>query len=262
VVEPRFAHENFHTDVWNNLGDNEDLAYRLANAGYKVVLTNVTNFYIDLAYNHSFYEIGQYWGGYVDLDKPFRFIPYNYYKNQTDYKTGKPVNIERYANRVRLNEDAKDNIVGIQAPLWAEIITSPERMEYLLLPKLFAVAERAWAKDPNWAIETDEAKAQQEYAHAWSVFVNEVGKRELPKMDYYGGGFNYRIPTVGVSEKEGNLYANIQLPGMTIRYTTDGSEPTATSPVYESPVPASGKVAFRAFNTEGRGGRTVNFTAR
>src|SRR5690606_21878455 len=51
VVEPRFAGENFHTDVWNNLGDNVDLAYRLANTGYQVVLTNVTNFYIDLAYN-------------------------------------------------------------------------------------------------------------------------------------------------------------------------------------------------------------------
>lgn len=262
VVEPRFAHENFHVDVWNNLGDNEDLAYRLANAGYKVVLTNVTNFYIDLAYNHSFYEIGQYWGGYVDLDKPFRFIPYNYYKNQTDYRTGNPVNIDRYANRVRLNDNAKGNIVGIQAPLWAEIINSPERMEYLLLPKLFAVAERAWAVDPDWAVEPDEAKAHEKYAHAWSVFVNEVGKRELPRMDYYGGGFNYRIPTVGVAEKEGNLYANIQLPGMTIRYTTDGSEPTADSPVYGNPVPASGKVSFRAFNTEGRGGRTVSFTAQ
>lgn len=261
VVEPRFAQENFHVDVWNNLGDNEDLAYRLANAGYKVILTNVTNFYFDLAYNHSFYEPGQYWGGYVDLDKPFRFIPYNYYKNQMDYKTGKPVSIDRYANRVRLNDDAKGNIVGIQAPLWSEIINSPERMEYLLLPKLFGLAERAWAKDPSWAEESNEAKAQEEYAHAWSVFVNEVGKRELPRLDYYGGGFNYRIPTVGIVEKEGKIHANIQLPGMMIRYTTDGSEPTMKSLVYESPIVSSGKVSFRAFNTEGRGGRAVNFTA-
>ncbi len=260
VVEPRFANENFHVDVWNNLGQNEDLAYRLANEGYKVVLTNVTNFYFDLAYNHSFYEVGQYWGGYVDLDKPFRFIPYNYYKNQIDYNTGSLISMDRYANRVRLNDSAKDNIVGIQAPLWSEIIISPERMEYLLLPKLFGLAERAWAEDPSWSVETDEGKAQTEYAHAWSVFVNEVGKRELPKLDHYAGGFNYRIPTVGIAEKEGKLHANIQLPGMTIRYSVDGSEPTMQSPVYENPIPASGKISFRAFNEEGRGGRTVSFT--
>src|SRR3546814_6264482 len=88
VVEPRLADSNFHTDVWNNLGDNVDLAYRLANAGYQVVLTNVTNFYIDLAYNNSFYEPGQYWGGYVDVEKPYRFAPYDYYRSLTTKASG------------------------------------------------------------------------------------------------------------------------------------------------------------------------------
>src|SRR5690606_2614470 len=121
VVEPRFAGENFHTDVWNNLGDNVDLAYRLANTGYQVVLTNVTNFYIDLAYNSSFYEPGQYWGGYVDVEKPFRFAPYNYYRSLATEASGE-----------QLTAAGRANIVGLQAPLWSEIITSPERMEYLL----------------------------------------------------------------------------------------------------------------------------------
>lgn len=261
VVEPEFAKRNVQVDVWNNLGDNIDLAYRLANAGYKVVLTNVTNFYIDLAYNNSYYEPGQYWGGYVDIDKPFRFVPYNYFKSQVDSQTGEPVDEVRFANRVHLNESAKENIVGIQAPLWAEKITSPERMEYLLLPKLFGLVERAWAQDPDWATTEDRQKAKDQYAHAWSVFVNTVGKKEIPKLNHYQGGFNYRIPTAGVLEKDGSLYANIQFPGMIIRYTTDGSEPTAASPIYESAVPFSGEISFRVFDQEGRGGRTVSLTA-
>ncbi len=257
VVEPRFASENFHADVWNNLGDNADLAYRLANAGYKVVLTNVTNFYFDLAYSHSFYEPGQYWGGYVDLDKPFRFIPYHYYRNQLDYATGKPVDVGRYAGMEQLTEAGRANIVGLQAPLWSEIITSPERMEYLLLPKLFGLAERAWAQNPDWATETDEAKAQAGYATAWSSFINTVAKRELPRLSHYAGGYQYRIPTAGIQQRDGKLHANVQFPGFDIRYTTDGSEPDMQSTRYTEPIAVSENVAFRVFDTEGRGGRTV-----
>src|SRR5690606_35365692 len=184
VVEPRFADENFHTDVWNNLGDNVDLAYRLANAGYQVVLTNVTNFYFDLAYSNSFYEPGQYWGGYVDIEKPFRFNPYDYYRSLDTKVTGE-----------RLTEAGRGNIVGLQAPLWSEIIVSPERMEYLLLPKLFGLAERAWAADPARATEPDEAKAKALYTADWSVFLNAVAKHELPRVSHYAGGYSYRIPT-------------------------------------------------------------------
>lgn len=246
VVEPRFAGENFHVDVWNNLGSNADLAYRLANAGYKVVLTNVTNFYFDLAYNESFHEPGQYWGGYVDIEKPFRFIPYDYYRSLETKVTGE-----------RLSEAGRANIVGLQAPLWSEIITTPERMEYLLLPKLFGLAERAWAADPAWATETDEAAAAESYARDWSVFLTTLARRELPRLDHYAGGYGYRIPTAGIVHREGKVYANVQFPGFVIRYTTDGLEPDGQSAVYTEPLPANGTVAFRVFTMEGRGGRTV-----
>ena len=246
VVEPRFAHEHFHTDVWNNLGDNVDLAYRLANAGYQVVLTNVSNFYIDLAYNSSYYEPGQYWGGYVDVGKPFRFAPFDYYRSLATEVTGE-----------RLTDVGRANIVGLQAPLWAEIITSTERMEYLLLPKLYGLAERAWAADPAWATEPDDAKAEELYMADWSVFLNAVAKRELPRMSHYAGGFAYRIPTAGVVERQGQLHANVQLPGFTIRYTVDGSEPTEESTRYTQPLAAENTVAFRVFDSDGRGGRTV-----
>src|SRR5690606_12329610 len=246
VVEPRFAEENFHTDVWNNLGDNVDLAYRLANAGYQVVLTNVTNFYIDLAYNNSFYEPGQYWGGYVDVDKPFRFVPYDYYRSLPVEASGE-----------QLTDAGRRNIVGLQAPLWAEIITSPERMEYLLLPTLYGFAERAWAASPAWAAEPDDAMHAELYAADRSVFLNAVGKRELPRASRYAGGFAYRIPTPGVIEQAGKLHANVQFPGFEIRYTTDGSEPTEQSMLYTEPLSASGTVAFRVFDGNGRGGRTV-----
>ena len=48
VPNKELAKKNMQVDVWNNLigSGAEDLAYRMANSGIKVVLTNVTNLYL------------------------------------------------------------------------------------------------------------------------------------------------------------------------------------------------------------------------
>ena len=244
VLDPRFAGENFHANVWNNLSPNEDLAYKLANAGYKVILTNVTNLYVDLSYNMNFEEPGQYWGGYVDIDKLFRFNPYK---------------LDQPANKEALTEKGKQNIIGLQAPLWSEIITNEGQLEYLMLPKLLGLAERSWAPAPEWASQPDAKKAASAYSYAWSEFINVVAKKELPRLDSYAGGFRYRIPTPGLSMVDGKVLANVQLPGFEIRYTTDGSEPGKTSKLYVEPITETKNLSFRVFNTSGRGSRSVKY---
>ena len=259
VPNETYAAEKFRVNVWLNSpgSGSEDLAYRMANAGYKVILTAVTHLYLDLAYNPSSGEPGQYWGGYVDIDKPFYFIPYNYLRNLKNDRTGRPLDPSVIKGRVPLTERGKANIVGIEAPMWAETNKTPADLEYKLLPKLLSVAERAWAKDPAWATETDQTKSDALYGQAWSEFINVVGKRELPRLDTYAGGFQYRIPTAGAKVIDGKLAANVQFPGMTIRYTTDGTEPTATSQAYTEPIAATGSVKLKVFNAAGRAGRTV-----
>ncbi|MNL31010.1 N,N'-diacetylchitobiase precursor [compost metagenome] len=159
-----------------------------------------------------------------------------------------------------LTEFGKSNIVGIQGPLWSEIITSAERFEYMMLPKLFAVAERAWATDPAWAAETDGLKSSKMYEQNWSAFMNVMAKRELPRISHYAGGYNYRIPTPGTLVKNGMVHANVEYPGMVIRYTTDGSVPTLNSKAYTGPVTAKGTVQFRVFNALGRPGKAATVT--
>jgi hexosaminidase len=57
------------------------------------------------------------------------------------------------------------------------------------------------------------------------------------------------------------LHANIDFPGLTIRYATDGTEPTMDSPVYTVPVAITGTdaipcpVLLRSFDSRGRGSR-------
>jgi hexosaminidase len=259
IPNPDFVQEKFQVDVWNNvLGwGAEDLAYRLANSGYKVVLSCVTNLYFDMAYYKAFDEPGYYWGAFVDIDKPYYFIPFDYFRNAKEDKFGNPLNRSIFIGKERLTDYGKQNIIGIQGLLWTETVQGPERMEYMILPKMLSLAERAWARDPEWATEKDEKKREQLYAIAWSSFVSTLGQRELPRLDYYGGGYRYRIPSPGASVVEGNVVANLQLPGLTIRYTTDGSEPTVKSKVYTSPLAAKGTVKLKAFSPKGRSGKSV-----
>ena len=259
MVNPEFANNNFHTYVWNTVigWGAEDLPYRLANGGYKVILCPVSNLYFDLAYQKDFQEVGYYWGGFVDIDKPYYFIPYDYLKNTTVDRFGVPVDPKVLQGKDRLTDYGKSNILGIQGELWSENIRSAADIEYLAFPKMLGLAERAWAADPEWATTKDTELSKTLYNKDWSEFVNVVGKRELTRLNYYQGVAGFRIPTVGARVIDGTVQANIQLPGLIIRYTTDGTEPTINSKQYEQPITEKGLIKLRAFDSKGRGGRTI-----
>ncbi|MBI1751822.1 MAG: carbohydate-binding domain-containing protein [Acidobacteria bacterium] len=262
IPNPDFATRNLRSYVWNNMigWGAEDLAYRLANAGYPVVLCPVSNLYFDMAYDPDPREAGYYWGGFIDLDKPFRFIPFDYLRNTTEDRFGAPVNPKVFVGKDRLTAYGAEHVVGIQGCLWSETLTSPERLDYQLVPKLFALAERAWAPDPVWATEPDAAKAEAQYQTAWGAFASTVGLRELPRLDAEGPAFRYHIPTPGLKVENGLLHANLQMPGFTLRYTTDGSEPGPMSPVWSSPVHLRGTIRMAAFNAKGRRGLSSSVT--
>jgi hexosaminidase len=260
IPNPDFAAEHWQAEVWNNtLGDgNEDLAYKLANAGYHVVLSNVTNLYLDMAHYKSFDEPGYYWGAFTDIDKFYSFIPYDYFKNSKVDKNGLPINRNIFIGKQRLTDYGKSNIIGLQCALWGENIKSNERLEYMLLPRMLAFAERAWSQNPAWATEPNMAKSDSLYQMAWVNFLNVMGKREMPRLDYFDGGFNFRVPKPGVILQDGKYFANVQFPGLTIRYTTNGKDPDAKSPIYNDAVTNTGGVIkFRSFDNKGRGGNVT-----
>ncbi len=257
VPNPDFANKGFRAYVWNNgIGwGSEDLPYKLANAGYKVVLSCVSNLYFDLAYEKAADEPGYSWAGYNNIDKPFYFIPFDYYKNTKEDTDGNPIDSSLFNGKERLTDYGKSNILGIQAQLFSENVRNTGILEYLLYPKLLALAERAWAQNPSWATELDKSKSEILYNKDWSVFVNVLGKKELPRLDSYSGGYVYRIPPVGAIVEDGKVNANIQQPGFTIRYTTDGSEPTINSDIYKFPIAIKGKITLCAFSNNGRKGK-------
>ena len=258
-VNPDFVKSNFTPYIWNNLWGSglEDNAYKLANTGYKVVLSNVTHLYFDLAYNNDPAELGDYWGGYIDTRKPFEFIPYDLYKNAYYDAEGNFINQEKYQGKEGLTEVGKANIVGIQGQLWSENIINTEVLDYLAFPRIISLAERAWATAPAWSTIADEKTRKEAIDKDWTIFANTIGQKELLRLNDFGGGVAYRISVPGAKIENGMLYANIEFPGLSIRYTLDGKEPTEKSTLYTNPITVSGIVKMKAFANNGRSSRTI-----
>jgi hexosaminidase len=259
IPNPGFANRGLRAYVWNNVPGwgSEDLAYRLANGGFEVVLCPVTNLYLDMAPNPNPEERGLDWGGYVDLRKVFQFIPYDYYRNLRVDRRGLPLDPAVFVGKDRLTDFGKANVVGLQANLWSETLGGEGRLESTLVPKLFGLAERDWAPDPDWARESDPAKSEALERVAWSRFANVVGKQLLPRLAREQPGFAYRIPTPGLRAEGGEVRASLELPGFTLRYTTDGTEPTVRSPEVRGPIPFRGTVRVAAFDANGRRGHAA-----
>lgn len=263
IPNPDFLNKGVVSYAWNAIvgGGGEDMAYQLANLGYEVVMCNASNLYFDLAYTYEPEEPGLFWAGYIDIKNAFELTPSNIFLSITEDELGNPINgLELAKDRVALKPAAEDNIIGIQGALWSETIKSTERAEYMLLPKLLGLAERAWTRKPDWAGMTDQSRIKEQINEDWSNFANRVGKMELPRLDYLQGGYTYRISPPGAQIVNGTLYVNSEFPGLELRYTTNGTEPTPDSDLFKQPVKLTENIAIvkvRAFTSNGRGSRVI-----
>jgi len=264
LPNPRFAGADFHVYVWNNAwgSGQEDCAYRLANAGYDVVLSNAANLYFDLAYAKHPQEPGYYWAGFVGSRSAFGFCPLDVAALPGQDPMGRAIAPGIAATLEALAPEARQRIAGLQGQLWGENARSRARLEYLALPRLIALAERAWAPDPGWQdISNPEARAAAALRD-WNEFANRLGQRELPRLDRARRPWDYRLPPPGAVLRAGRLEANVALPGLAVHYTLDGSDPTVRSPRYAGPVALGGTrtVKLASFDTRGRASRIVTLT--
>lgn len=177
-------------------------------SGFPVILSAVTNYYFDLAYNPHPDERGLIWGGTVD-----------------EFKS-----LDGYPSKLApVPADAKSNVIGLSGQLWAETVRSPQWMEYYLFPKMLGLAERGWNADST-------------YSH--SRFNKVIDEHIFPELD--ARDINYRMRQPGIKIIDGKVHMNSPYADGVIRYTLDNSEPTEQSPVYKAPFAPGNAKMIRA----------------
>jgi len=163
--------------------------YEYANRGVKVVLSNMTNAYMDFAYTPDKKERGHSWGGFVDERRSFSLLPYNIYRS---------VRWDDYANMNDIStvSDGKtellapENIVGIQGQLWSETIRCFDHVTYYFFPKAVGLFERGWNASPVWEGTTvsDDPLFVNDFDRFYSIIVD----REMPFYESLGIAYRHR----------------------------------------------------------------------
>lgn len=226
---------------WNTVPewDGDRIPYSIANNGYPVILCNVNNFYLDLAYDPHPAEPGLNWAGYLDETKSLSMLPFDVYRSSRTNIAGNPVNLDNAdKGKPALTPEGRANIRGVQAQLWSETVRNFDMVQYYTFPKILGLAERGWNVHPAWetmrGTESDKA-----FDRDLAMYYAKIGSREMPRWNR--SGINFRLPYPGLAIEEGKLLANTPIPGAEIRYTTDGTEPTSSSTLWTAPADCAGK---------------------
>jgi len=83
----------------------------------------------------------------------------------------------------------------MQAQLWSELTPTAADLEYMVFPRLLAVAERAWHKAGWEHLQAGSHDAEMQFNEDWTHFSNVLGHRELSRLD--SKKISYRVPPPG-----------------------------------------------------------------
>ena len=119
------VHADIDTTAIAQFWSNEENAKIAVEKGMKVILSPGKKAYLDMKYD-TVSKYGLHWAGYIPVDTAYIWSPEYYIKG---------VN--------------KENILGVEAPLWSETITNMEELEYLAFPRVIGHAELGWSTEEN-----------------------------------------------------------------------------------------------------------------
>lgn len=186
-VYERLKDHLYSVNFWHTGGENAEYPYRYANDGVPVVLSNMTNTYMDFAYNPDKTERGLSWGGFVDERRSFSLLPFDIYRSVRWDDAGRIREIaELPEGKTQLH--ARENIIGVQAQLWTETVRCFDHVTYYVFPKVCGVFERAWNASPSWegTVKADDP----EFMSALDRYYSTVVAHEMPY--YENAGIEYR----------------------------------------------------------------------
>lgn len=149
-----------------------------------------------------------------------------------------------------LAEPDRKYIMGVQACIWTEHIPTVSKLQFMLLPRMLALAETGWAAQAN----KQEAR-----------FTREVLPFHLQQFDKKG--LNYRVPTVfkevdsTITGDHFTLDVQPPFPGAKVFYTVNNRQPGDADHEYTGavtiPVPPRKKITVKTIVITPAGRRSV-----
>jgi hexosaminidase len=124
-----------------------------------------------------------------------------------------------------LSADEAKYILGGQGCLWSEYIPSPEHAEYMLLPRLAAIAEVLWSPRES---------------REWSGFIERLEKmmEQYHSLNYNFAKSMYTVdiqPTLDTLNQQIKMSLSSEAGSNNIYYTTNGMTPSTSSKKYSKP---------------------------
>ncbi|MFK4064791.1 beta-N-acetylhexosaminidase [Streptomyces sp. NPDC029674] len=126
-----------------------------AKNGTKLVLSPADRSYLDHKYTKDT-PLGLSWAGYVEVRRSYDWDP-------ATYLQGAPA----------------DSILGVEAPLWTETLSTSAHLDYMAFPRLPGIAELGWSPAAT---------------HDWETYKVRLAA-QAPRWDALGIGY-YRSPQV------------------------------------------------------------------
>ena len=182
----------------------EAAGFKSARMGHDVIMTPGSYMYFDFYQADPRHQPAAI-GGYTPIRKV-----YNYNPIPQDSLTA---------------EEAK-HFLGVQANTWTEYIPTPEHLEYMMFPRALAVAEIGWT--PQEKRDWQDFKPR---VNAHIPVLQQMGLNPFPLSNELE--FDMVVDTI---QKEICVTMDAEKYPAEIHYTTDGSTPTASSPIYQEPI--------------------------
>ncbi|WP_433242868.1 family 20 glycosylhydrolase [Streptosporangium sp. CA-135522] len=143
--------------------------------GARVLMSPANKTYLDMKYNRLTTP-GQDWAGYIEVRTAYEWNP-------GTYLSGVPASA----------------VLGVEAPLWTETISTEDQIERMAFPRLPAIAELGWSP---WA------------THDWNAFRTRLGAQgprwTVMGIDFYRSG---QVPWVTAAPGDRYEAENAEISG-------------------------------------------------
>lgn len=132
-------------------------ASEAAEKGAKMIFSPAQKVYLDMQYD-STTRLGLHWAAYIEVDSSYMWDPASF-----------------------VNDIDREQILGVEAPLWSETLVTMDDVEYMLFPRLPGVAEVGWtaAKDRDWE---DYKTRLANHSRRWEVM--GINYYRSPKVEW------------------------------------------------------------------------------